>query len=216
MELSAIAATSTQSSAASRLNANFDTFLTLLTTQLRNQDPLEPLDTEKFTEQLVQFSQVEQSIQTNTHLEALLALQAAGARDSAIGLVGRIATIESAAAANAGAGATWTYTLPSDASSVALAIVDSSGRVAASLEGASAEGAHSVVWNGLRDDGTKAPEGVYRLVVGARSENGANITARIETTLRVDAVSFAGGTPLLETAAGAAPLTAVTRVAAQS
>ena len=76
MDITALSSPSTQQPQAfSQLTENFDTFLTLLTTQLRNQDPLSPLDTEKFTEQLVQFASVEQSIQTNQHLEALLALE---------------------------------------------------------------------------------------------------------------------------------------------
>ena len=51
---------------------NFDTFLQLLTTQLKNQNPLDPLDTNQFTAQLVQFSGVEQQLKTNEFLEALL------------------------------------------------------------------------------------------------------------------------------------------------
>lgn len=76
MEIAAAAAQPAPS-AFSSLTKNFDTFLTLLTTQLRNQDPLDPLDTEKFTSQLVQFASVEQAIKTNQHLETLIALQSA-------------------------------------------------------------------------------------------------------------------------------------------
>ena len=214
MDIAAISLPSAQTGALSRLNANFDTFLKLLTTQLRNQDPLDPLDTEKFTSQLVQFSQVEQSIETNTHLEALLALQAGGARDSAISLVGRTATFATDLAAHAGGGAAWTYELAAPAAETRLAIRDAAGRIVATLDGAREKGAHAVSWNGVRDDGTAAAPGVYRLVVEARDGAGAAAPVRIETTLRVDAASFADGRTLLETAAGKLPLDAIARVAA--
>jgi len=89
MDITAIASQQTQaasSSAFSSLTTNFDTFLTLLTTQLRNQDPLDPLDTEQFTQQLVQFAGVEQSIQTNSNLETLIALQSSTYRAGALDL----------------------------------------------------------------------------------------------------------------------------------
>ena len=56
----------------SQLSSNFSTFLTLLTTQLKNQDPTAPMDSNQFTQQLVQFSQVEQQIDTNTNLKTLI------------------------------------------------------------------------------------------------------------------------------------------------
>ena len=60
--------------AAQTLSADMDTFLTLLTTQLQYQDPLDPMDASEYTNQLVQYSNVEQAIQTNTKLDNLLNL----------------------------------------------------------------------------------------------------------------------------------------------
>lgn len=184
--------------AATQLNANFDTFLTLLTTQLRNQDPLEPLDTERFTEQLVQFSNVEQSIQTNQNLEALIALQSAAAGETAIAAIGRIATVNADAAALSDAPASWTYTLPRGAQTVALNIIDEAGRTVASLEGARAAGAHALVWNGETASGARAPAGTYRLAVAATDEAGAAVNADIAVRGRVDAVLFDAGAPRLQ------------------
>jgi len=216
MEISALAASSQSASASSQLTANFDTFLKLLTTQLRNQDPLAPLDTEKFTEQLVQFSSVEQSIQTNSHLETLIALQSAGERNSALSLVGRNVTLATDKAAHTGDGAAWTYTLPDTAASVSVSVVDSLGRTVTTLEGATGKGTHDVVWNGKTADGDAAAPGVYRLVISAVDASSEKLTPLIETTLRVNAVSFADGAAKLETAAGLVELSAVTRVAADS
>ncbi|MEQ8934918.1 MAG: flagellar hook assembly protein FlgD [Amphiplicatus sp.] len=216
MEISALAASSQSASASSQLTANFDTFLKLLTTQLRNQDPLAPLDTEKFTEQLVQFSSVEQSIQTNSHLETLIAMQAAGERNSALSLVGRNLTLATDKAAHTSEGAAWTYTLLDAAASVSISVVDNLGRTVTTLEGATDKGAHAVAWNGDTDKGDAAAPGVYRLVVTARDADGEALAPLIETTARINAVSFAEGFAKLETAFGLVDLSAVTRVAADS
>ena len=77
----------------SQLTSDFDTFLTLLTTQLQNQDPLEPLDTEQFTSQLVQFAGVEQSIQANSNLETLISLQSGADKQASLDLVGRAVSV---------------------------------------------------------------------------------------------------------------------------
>jgi flagellar basal-body rod modification protein FlgD len=91
MEVSSIASTAANSAAEAsnaKLAENFDTFLTLLVAQLQNQDPLEPTDTEQFVQQLVQFSQVEQQIDTNTSLERMLEFQTANQAASAINYIG--------------------------------------------------------------------------------------------------------------------------------
>lgn len=98
---SATSGTSTLSSSAS-IAKNFDSFLRLLTTQLQNQNPLEPLDTNQFTQQLVQFSQVEQQINMNQQLTTLIALQKSAQSATAINYVGATATVDGATARLAG------------------------------------------------------------------------------------------------------------------
>src|SRR5580704_17012360 len=85
-------ANGTDSSGALNFTQNFDTFLRLLTTQLKNQNPLSPMDTSQFTQQLVAFSQVEQQIKTNSQLTAMMQGQSASEAISALPMVGR--TIE--------------------------------------------------------------------------------------------------------------------------
>lgn len=218
MDVAAIAASpqTAGNNAFSGLATNFDTFLTLLTTQLRHQDPLDPLDTEQFTSQLVQFSGVEQSIRTNTHLETLIALQSASERGGALSLVGRTATLAFDAAALTDDGAAWRYTLPDGAAGAALAIVDAAGETIARAEGAAAAGPHDFRWNGERADGSKAAPGVYRLIVEAKDAGGAPLRAEVETTALIEAVSFGPGGTMLETAGGLAPLDALRRVSGQS
>ena len=215
MDLAALSASTSQSAAANastQLTQNFDTFLTLLTTQLRNQDPLEPLDTEKFTEQLVQFSSVEQSIQTNQHLEALIALQTSSANETALAMVGRVASVNSDVATLTDDPAAWSYALPADAASVALKVMDARGAIVATLAGPASAGSHSIKWSGETDNGVNAPQGAYRLIVEAADAEGAPINAAISTRGLVNAIAFDNGAPEIEIAGQRFSLDLVSRV----
>lgn len=213
MEISSLTpSASTRSSAAlSQLTGNLDSFLSLLTTQLRNQDPLNPLDTEKFTSQLVEFASVEQSIQTNKHLETLIGLQTAADREGALALLDRTIAVSSDKAASSGAGANWTYTLPNGAAAVALVIVDAKGRPVAQFAGDPASGAHTLRWDGKQADGAIAPDGVYQLLVQAKDASGVAAPFMIEAEARVTGVRFDASGPYLETEAGAVALGDVKR-----
>src|SRR5215831_15863666 len=91
------------------LAGNFNTFLTLLTTQLKNQNPLDPLDTNQFTQQLVQFASVEQQINMNTQLTTLVSLQKATQTTSAMGFLGKTVTVKGATAPLMNGQAQWTF-----------------------------------------------------------------------------------------------------------
>src|ERR1700748_1391705 len=96
-----------------QLAGNFDEFLQLLTTQLQNQNPLDPLDTNQFTQQLVEFASVEPQINTNTNLQSLSSLQQTSEATSALQLVGSTVTVGGSSAALSNATSTpaqWTLT----------------------------------------------------------------------------------------------------------
>src|SRR3954462_13752458 len=93
---------------------NFQTFLTLLTTQLQNQNPLDPLDTNQFTQQLVQFAGVEQQLKTNDQLATMLSLQQTAQSTQALPLVGKTATGDGSTALLANGAATWNLGVPTD------------------------------------------------------------------------------------------------------
>ncbi|HWE75327.1 MAG TPA: flagellar hook capping FlgD N-terminal domain-containing protein [Stellaceae bacterium] len=176
--------------AASGLTQNFNTFLTLLTTQLQNQDPLSPLDTNQFTQQLVSFSQVEQQINTNSNLQQLISLQSAGESISALPLVGQQIEYNSPTASLASGGtANYVYNLPSNAATTQLTITDASGRqiYAASL-GATAAGSHVFNWNGQTTAGVQVPAGDYTLSISAKDTSGSAITASVASVGTVSAV----------------------------
>jgi len=212
MEINAANASPRSTAALSQLTGNLDSFLTLLTTQLRNQDPLNPLDTEKFTSQLVQFASVEQSIETNKHLETLIGLQAAADRDGALAMLGKTIMIESDKAANLGAGAMWAYDLPNGASSVRLTILNDKGQPIAQFVGDPRQGAHDFAWDGKAADGSAAPTGVYALVVQAKDANGAAAPFTLQSRTSATSVILGASGPQLETPIGPVALSAVKRV----
>lgn len=211
---SALAAAQPKQSVSSftQLTENFDTFITLLTTQLRNQDPLDPLDTEKFTSQLVQFSGVEQSIKTNAHLEALIALQSGSDRGDAAALVGKTVTLADARARHDGAGANWRLDTPADAAGVALTVTDATGAIVAeqALPGAPRQFA----WSGKQADGAAAPSGVYTLTARAIAADGTTAAIAVSGDHRANAVAFGANGAMVETAIGAAPMASIMRIAA--
>src|SRR5947207_10974286 len=101
--------TSTTKPANTRLADNFQTFLTLLTTQLKNQNPLDPLDTNQFTQQLVQFAQVEQQLKSNDQLSTLVALQKTAQQTQALAFVGMKVAVEGKTAELKDNKATWGF-----------------------------------------------------------------------------------------------------------
>src|SRR5881227_64289 len=115
------------STASQQLAGNFNTFLQLLTTQLQNQNPLDPLDTNQFTQQLVQFSSVEQQINMNTQLSTLISLQQTSQSTSALGFVGQTVTVDGNTAQLANGQASWTFSALKPANAT-LTIANSTGQ----------------------------------------------------------------------------------------
>ena len=180
--------------ASSTLTSNFNTFLTLLTTQLQNQDPLSPMDTDQFTNQLVEFSQVEQQINTNSNLQQLIALQSAGESISALPLVGDNIEYSSATAPLSKGSANFVYTLPTTASQANLEVTDANGNVVYTQPGQTAAGTYVMNWNGQTNAGVPLPDGNYTLKIQATSANGSAITPTIASVGAVSAVGVQNGT----------------------
>src|SRR4051812_1627268 len=150
------------------LGNNFNTFLTLLTTQLQNQDPLSPLDTNQFTQQLVSFSQVEQAINANSKLSQLVSMQSTNQLVSALPVVGK--TIEftgDTTTIASGGSAQFSYTLNNAAAATTLSVLDSTGSVVWRGAGETASGRHDFTWNGTGVNGASLPAGDYKLAVAA-------------------------------------------------
>ncbi len=180
------------------LAGNFDSFLKLLTEQLKNQDPLSPMDSTEFVSQLVQFSSVEQQIAQNSNLEMLIGLQLAASQAGAASYLGREVSADTPLAELSDGQARWTYALPQNADSVRLVVEDTNGKVVFVTDGERGAGAaHNFVWDGKDSSGVQLPHGVYRLSVAALDADGEKIPASIEHRGRVTAVHFDGGEPVL-------------------
>src|SRR6185437_4359943 len=142
------------------LGSDFKTFLTLLTTQLQNHDPLSPLDTNQFTQQLVSFSQVEQAINANDKLANLVSLQSTDQSISALPLVGHTIEYADNQGALVNGEATFGYNLPSNAAAANIVITDANGQTVFQTPAETDSGFHSFTWDGTTLDGSKAPDGV--------------------------------------------------------
>ena len=175
---------------------DFDAFLQLLTTQLKNQNPLEPMDTNEFTNQLVQFSSVEQQIKSNENLEKLLALSTSNATSTVVGYIGKTVTASGASSYLKDGAVEWTYKLAGAAPDTTISIRDAAGSVVFSEKLSLASGTGSYSWDGTMSNGATAPDGVYSITIDARDAAGNHISA--DTSLKgvVDSIDLSGAEPL--------------------
>ena len=176
-----------------RTQADFDMFLKLLTTQMQNQDPLDPMDTAQYTQQLVQYSQVEQSIQQTGVLRDILSRLSAQDMAQASAFIGREAEFETAVSGLGQAPAQWSYSLPRNAEAVTATIVDAAGRTVATRTLDPSETAGRFSWDGSLAGGGTAPAGAYTLQVQATDANGNTLPASIRSVGIVDNVTSAAG-----------------------
>lgn len=196
---SATAQGSSTANARNQISETYDSFLTLLTTQLQYQDPTSPLDTNEFTNQLVQFTQVEQQIQSNEQLETLVALQGASQISLAASLVGKDVKVEGNALDYTGDGdLTFGYDLERQADSTTINILDESGTIVYSTTGNTLAGDHDFVWNGLDSNGDTVPDGTYRAQIVATDIEGEPVAAVPTVAVKVTGVELADGGVRLE------------------
>lgn len=174
---------------------NFQTFLTLLTTQLQNQNPLDPLDTNQFTQQLVQFAGVEQQLKSNDQLKALLELEKTAQSTNALIYVGANVAVDGSTQKFNGS-ATWNLKADRDATAT-VTITNSVGQAVYSGNYTLGKGNASFVWDGKGNDGTQYPEGTYKLTATAKDSTGKDVAIATEIQGIVDSVDLTASPPLL-------------------
>ena len=191
------AAAAANSLASSQIAGNFQSFLTLLTTQLQNQNPLSPLDTNQFTQQLVEFAGVQQQLNTNDSLATLVSLQQTAQSTQALGFVGKTAVVNGSAATMTNSKATWQLSVPSN-SDVTVNIVSSTGQTVYSGTYAVAAGNNQpFAWNGLGSDGTQWPDGSYKLTATGKDSAGNTVAITTQVEGVVSSVDLSQSPPLL-------------------
>jgi flagellar basal-body rod modification protein FlgD len=188
---------SLSSASGATLAGNFQTFLTLLTTQLRNQNPLDPLDTNQFTQQLVQFASVEQQLKTNDQLTSLVSLQQTAQSTQALTFVGKTAVVDGSTAALTNGSTSWSLDVPTNAN-VSISITNSTGQTVFSGNYAVNAGKNQAfAWDGKGNDGTQWPDGQYKLT--ATAVDSANNPVAVTTQIKgvVNSVDLTQSPPLL-------------------
>jgi flagellar basal-body rod modification protein FlgD len=194
-----------------QLAGNFDTFLQLLTTQLQNQDPLDPLDTDQFTEQLVEFASVEQQINENSNLQTLISLQQTSEATQAMQFLGSTVTISSNTAAlsnAAGQEATWSFNSPSPATAN-VTISSANGQVAYTGTTSLSAGNQTYAWNGQGNNGVTWPDGNYTLSITATGANGSPVTVSTQVQGIVSAVNVSQNPPQVIVGGQSYPISAI-------
>lgn len=186
---------SSSSTGSTGIADNFQTFLTLLTTQLQNQNPLDPLDTNQFTAQLVQFAQVEQQLKANDQLSSLVALQKTAQSTQALSFVGQTISVDGSTAAFNGS-ATWNFNAAADCNAV-VTIAAPNGETAYTGSYSLKAGPASFVWDGKGNDGTQWAAGNYKLTVTGKDNSGKDVTVTTEVQGVVDSVDMTASPALL-------------------
>lgn len=199
----------------SSLGANYSTFLNLLTAQVRNQDPLSPMDTTQWTNQLVQYSSVEQQLKGNQYLAQIASNNSAGSMNAAVSYIGKTVSVATDTATLKDGSATWNYDLGATAGSAKLSVLDADGKVVWTGDAAStglAKGANSFTWNGKTSAGKAAPAGDYTLTVEAKTASGTKIASSISLSGLVSSAENIDGTIVLKVGNTRVPMSAVTKV----
>jgi flagellar basal-body rod modification protein FlgD len=199
-------------SSRARLADSTETFLSLLTTQLKNQDPLSPMDSTQFTQQIVQMTGVEQQLLTNDLLATLVGMNDGGLATS-VNLIGKTVTASTAAASLTDGEANWAYNLPRGAATVQLEVLDSAGKTVKTVNlSAVAAGDQTFTWDGKDELGNKLGDGEYGLRITAKDAGGATVNASQTLTGIATAVQSIDGTTVVTIGKTRVPITAVTGV----
>jgi flagellar basal-body rod modification protein FlgD len=215
---SSAAATAAGTTGVQQIAGNFNEFLQLLTTQLQNQDPLSPLDTNQFTQQLVEFASVQQQIDMNTNMQTLISLQQTTAATQALQLVGSNVTLtgNTANLSNATSNpASWTLNA-SAPGTAAITITNSSGQTAYTGTTTLNAGTQSYSWNGLGNNKVKWPDGSYTIAVTGTGASGQAITVTSQVQGTVSAVNMSQTPPTLTVNGQSYPISSIQSVGSGS
>ncbi len=174
-------------------------FLNLLTTQLANQDPLDPMDNTEFVAQLSQFSSLESLVNIGSAVEQLAIAQAVSNSSNMVGYIGKEVVHGGNGFDYSGEGGKDIEVEVADAASkVTVSVYDENGELVATVEGGPmAEGRGSVEWDGTDVNGQPVDEGSYTVKVSAEDSDGNAVNATTRQTGTVSGVTYENGYPEL-------------------
>ena len=184
----------TAASSASSVDEAYDLFLSVLTTQLETQNPLDPTSTDEMTSQLISYSQVEQQIQTNEYLESLVLSTNEQSAEAALGFIGKDVTYTSASQDYSGGDLTWSLDVPQDTESLKFEVFDENGsKIYEADEAPPSQSTHEFVWNGSTTSDGMAEAGTYTLKVSAVQEDGSTTDVDALASSRANEVVWSSG-----------------------
>jgi len=176
---------------------NFSTFLQLLTTQLKNQNPMDPLDTNQFTSQLVQFAQVEQQMKQNDQLSQIIAIEKNAQTTVALSYVGHTVVVEGQTSQLTVPGvAGWTMNITKPATAT-VTVKDATGQTCYTGTFSVTPGQQNFTWDGKGNDGKQWPAGNYTLTATAKDASGETSAISTEIIAVVDSVDLTKDPPIL-------------------
>lgn len=195
--ISALTSSDSSSTTSTSAEELYNSWISILCTQLENQDPTNPVDATEFTNQLTAIASLEQQALTNETLGSLLSLVSGLQGDSLAGYIGSNITAYGDTAPLSDGSAEWQYDLESTAETVTISVLDADGNVVYSTTGETTAGTHEFTWDGTTDDGEIAPDGAYQLVVEATDADGEDVSATLYACGTVTGVDLTGDTATL-------------------
>ncbi|HEY0181756.1 MAG TPA: flagellar hook assembly protein FlgD [Rhodopila sp.] len=201
----------TGTTALGKLSSNFSDFLTLLMTQLQNQDPSSPMDSNQFTSELVQFSSVEQQISTNTNLTQLIQLTQASQIEQSASMIGKPVTASSSQLSLQNSRAAINFNTTA-AEPVGIAVYNSAGTQVQTATLTSVAGANTWTWDGRSASGATMPDGAYKVSVVSVGTNSKNSQIPFTVTGTATSIQNNAGTVQVQMGGLTLPFSAVTSV----
>ena len=195
----ASSSTSSSSSVATTdASSVYNTFLLMLTTQLKNQDPLNPTDTTAFTQEMIGLASVEQQVTTNSDLSKLQSSLDTLTSTNGVAYIGKtvVATGDTEKVASGSTG-TWQYDLGTTAKSTTLSITNSSGTTVWTGSGDTASGNHTLSWDGKDSSGNAVSTGDYTLTVNALDSSSSAVSSTTSIVGAVTGVDSSSGSTIL-------------------
>jgi len=184
-----------------------DDFMTLLLVELQNQDPTEPMDSDKILSQTSQLAALEASDNTNKALEDLALSLGASNQFSTISAIGKTADLGSNAITySEGSNSTFEVYFPSDIEQGTVQVLDSSGATVRSLDvGTNSSGVYQFEWDGLDNSGNPAEDGLYYVTASYTDPDGNALETRLGA-YPIESVRFDNGETLVKVGSAYVPL----------
>ncbi|SFK18640.1 flagellar basal-body rod modification protein FlgD [Sphingomonas sp. NFR04] len=197
-----------------KLTADYNLFLKLLTTQLQNQDPTNPMDSSQYTQQLVQYSQVEQSITQNKTLNSILSSLNMTSLTSSTSMIGQPVQLSSdKAGLSAATPAQWQWDATNPIDKLTATITDAKGKTVESFDLDVQGSSGQFSWDGSTKSGTKYTDGLYQLTLSGTTTAGAKISTTATALGKVDDVQMINGSPVVSINGAQYPTSMILKIA---